>query len=74
MRKKGAVIWYLAKATGDVLASQTATLTKPSGIGKPPDFPPSSLSAKDLASGRYVVLDPPPVWAAQCFIPKALVM
>jgi hypothetical protein len=74
MRKKGAVIWYLARATGDVLASQDAILTKPSGVGKPADFPPASLSANDLASGRYPVVDPLPAWANQCFIPKSLVM
>ena len=59
-RKKGAVVWYLAKTSGDFMSSQTAVLTKPSGHGKPPDFPPSTLSSKDLAGGRYVVLDPPP--------------
>ena len=74
MRKKGAVIWYLARATGDVLASQNAILTKPSGSGKPADFPPSTLSASDLASGRYPVVDPLPAWADQCLVPKALVM
>ena len=74
MRKKGAVIWYLARATGDVLASQNAILTKPSGVGKPADFPPATLSASDLASGRYPVVDPLPAWADQCLVPKALVM
>ena len=74
MRKKGAVIWYLAKTSGDFLSSQTAVLTKPSGHGKPADSPPSTLSGKDLASGRYVVLDPPPLWAGQCCIPKAQIM
>ena len=74
MRKKGAVIWYLAKTSGDFLSSQTAILTKPSGHGKPADFPPSTLSGKDLASERYVVLDPPPPWAGQCYIPKAQIL
>ena len=74
MRKKGAVIWYLARASGDVLASQNAILTKPSGVGKPADFPPASLSEKDLASARYPVVEPLPAWAKHCFIPKSLVM
>ena len=73
-RKKGAVVWYLAKTSGDFMSSQTAVLTKPSGHGKPADFPPSTLSGKDLAGGRYVVLDPPPLWAGQCCIPKAQIM
>ena len=73
-RKKGAVIWYLAKTSGDFFSSQTAVLTAPSGHGKPVDFPPSTLSGKDLASGRYVVLDPLPPWAGQCHVPKAQIM
>ena len=73
-RKKGAVVWYLAKTSGDFMTSQTAILTKPSGHGKPADFPPSTLSGKDLAGGRYVVLDPPPLWANQCCIPKPGIM
>jgi hypothetical protein len=74
MRKKGAVIWYLARATGNVLTSPEAILTKVSGVGKPADFPPASLSEKDLASGRYTVVEPLPAWARQCYIPKSLVM
>ena len=74
MRKKGAVIWYLARATGNVLTSPEAILTKVSGVGKPADFPPASLSKRDLASGRYTVVEPLPAWAWKCYVPKALVM
>jgi hypothetical protein len=72
-RKNGAVIWYLSKTSGD-FPNQTAVLTAPSGHGKPVDFPPSTLSGKDLASGRYVELDPLPQWAGQCHVPKQQIM
>jgi hypothetical protein len=76
MRKKAAVIWYRAKATGNVLTcpEDEVILSKVSGIGKPADFPPASLSERDLASGRYTEVEPLPAWAWKCYVPKALVM
>lgn len=69
-RKEGWVVWYLAKTTGDFVTSQTAILTKPSGVGKPDAWPPSTLSKKDLAGGRYVAMDPVPLWANDCVLPQ----
>ena len=73
-RKEGFVVWYLAKTSGDFVTSQTAILTKPSGVGKPADFPPSTLSKKDLAGGRYVAMDPVPLWANSCVLPRPGIM
>ena len=42
-RKNGAVIWCLAKMSGE-FPNQTVILTAPSGHGKPAEFPPSTLS------------------------------
>jgi hypothetical protein len=69
-RKKGEVVWYLAKTAGDFVTSTTAILTKPSGIGKPDAWPPSTLTKKDLAGTRYVAMDPVPKWAKDCVLPQ----
>ena len=69
-RKEGWVVWYLAKTAGDFVTSQTAILTKPSGVGKPDAWPPSTLSKKDLAGTRYVAMDPVPQWAKDCVLPQ----
>ena len=76
LRKKGAVIWYRAKSIGNVLtcAEDEVILSKVSGVGMPADFPPASLSERDLASGRITQVVPLPAWAWKCYVPKALVM
>ena len=76
LRKKAAVIWYRAKSTGNVLTcpEDEVILSKVSGIGKPADYPPASLSERDLASGRITEVVPLPAWAWKCYVPKALVM
>ena len=73
-RKEGWVVWYLAKTSGDFVTSQTAILTKPSGVRKPAAFPPSTLSKKDLAGGRYVAMDPVPLWDNSCVLPRPGIM
>ena len=76
LRKKAAVIWYKAKSVGNVLtcAEDEVILSKVSGVGMPADFPPASLSERDLASGRITQVVPLPAWAWKCYVPKALVM
>jgi hypothetical protein len=76
LRKNGAVIWYRAKSIGNVLtcAEDEVILSKVSGVGMPADFPPASLSERDLASGRITQVVPLPAWAWKCYVPKGLIM